>query len=188
MAVPPHSPKALLRIELKERRQAVVLNSEIYAAALSLARIAAPYLEGASVVAAYWPIGSEIDPRPLIDMLAAKGATITLPHVTPARDSLRFLVWTPGSPLDDGPFGLRQPAGDAAEAAPDTILAPLLGFDRALNRIGYGAGHYDRAFARFPDARRIGLAWHAQACDSIPVDPWDVPLHAVATETEWIAR
>ncbi len=188
MAVPPHSPKALLRLELKQRRQAFVANSDIDVCSTSLVRVVAPRIADESVIAAYLPIGSEIDPRALIDTFAANGATIALPHVTGAEDSLRFLVWTPGAPLEDGPFGLRQPPGDAPEANPDVILTPLLGFDRALNRIGYGAGHYDRAFARFPDARRVGLAWSVQACESIPVDPWDIPLHAVATEKEWIER
>lgn len=186
MAVPPHSPKALLRRELKTRRQAFVSNNDIQRCARSLAATAMGHIDRAGVVAAYWPIGSEADPRPLIEMLFARGARIALPHVTHAADSLRFLAWTPGAPLEDGLFGLRQPPADAPEAKPDVILTPLLGFDRALNRIGYGAGHYDRAFARFPDARRIGLAWGIQACNSILVDPWDVPLHAVATENEWI--
>ena len=85
-----------------------------------------------------------------------------------------------------GAFGLLQPRSDAEEVSPDLILAPLVGFDRALRRIGQGAGFYDRAFARLPDARRIGLAWSVQEVDALPTDPWDVPLHAVATEREWI--
>jgi 5-formyltetrahydrofolate cyclo-ligase len=55
-----------------------------------------------------------------------------------------------------------------------------------MRRLGQGAGFYDRAFARLPAARRIGLAWSAQEADALPADPWDVPLHAVATEKEWI--
>jgi 5-formyltetrahydrofolate cyclo-ligase len=61
------------------------------------------------------------------------------------------------------------------------------GFDRTGNRIGYGAGHYDRAFAAHPHARRVGIAWSFQQLPQIPVDTWDVPLHAIATDCEWIA-
>ena len=47
--------------------------------------------------------------------------------------------------------------------------------------------YYDRAFAALPGARRIGYAWSVQEVQLVPLDPWDVPLHAVATEREWIA-
>ena len=77
-----------------------------------------------------------------------------------------------------------EPAGGAV--TPDVIVAPLIAFDRAMNRLGQGGGYYDRAFARFPDALRIGLAWSAQEIDMIPADPWDLPLHMVMTEVELI--
>jgi 5-formyltetrahydrofolate cyclo-ligase len=188
MAVPPTSPKAMLRQALKQRRQGFVLDTDIVEAAKAMAELALPHLTDAPIVSAYLAINGEIDPMPLVRQLARRGVTIALPHVTGARDALRFLAWEPDSRLEDGPFGLRQPPAEAREVEPDVILAPLLGFDSALNRIGFGAGHYDRAFAHFPHARRIGLAWSVQACDSIPVDPWDVPLHAVATEQDWIVR
>jgi 5-formyltetrahydrofolate cyclo-ligase len=125
---------------------------------------------------------------PLLEALADAGRVTALPHVKSRQDTPRFLVWKPGDALTDGPFGLKQPFYDACEVSPDVILTPLLGFDFALNRIGYGAGHYDRAFAAHPDATRIGLAWAIQQCDALPVDPWDVSLHAVATETGWIRQ
>jgi 5-formyltetrahydrofolate cyclo-ligase len=188
MAVPPHSPKALLRDELKKRRQAFVSEVNIAAGNAAMADLALARLKGAKVVAAYHAIGTEIDPSALVVALSALGVTIALPHVTRVRDSLRFLAWHPREPLEPGIFGLRQPCADAPEVVPDVILTPLLGFDAALNRIGYGVGHYDRAFARYPAAGRVGLAWRIQACDRIPTDPWDVPLHAIVTEKEWIER
>lgn len=141
----------------------------------------------ARTVAVYLPIGSEIDTLPLIDRLMAQDLRIALPHVRGRRDTMRFLSWAPGDPLPEGPMGLRQPDADASEVSPDLILTPLLAFDAALNRLGYGAGHYDRAFAANMAARRVGVAWDAQQVDSLPVDSWDVPLHAVATETSWMA-
>jgi 5-formyltetrahydrofolate cyclo-ligase len=71
--------------------------------------------------------------------------------------------------------------------APDLILTPLVAFDRSLARLGQGAGHYDRAFARYPLARRIGVAFSVQEVERLPTDAWDVPLHAIVTEREWIA-
>ena len=139
-----------------------------------------------SIVAGYLPVGSEADPAAFVMAARAAGCTIALPHVTTRAAPLRFLVWDDGVPLATGPFGLRQPPADAAEVSPDIILAPLVGFDRRGNRLGQGAGHYDRAFAAHPDAWRIGIAWSIQAVDTLSPDPWDIPLHAIATESDWI--
>jgi 5-formyltetrahydrofolate cyclo-ligase len=81
---------------------------------------------------------------------------------------------------------LRQPLLSAPERAPDLIITPLTGFDRMGSRIGYGAGHYDRAFQQYPGAHRIGLAWAIQEVELVPHDPWDVRLHAIVTEREFI--
>ncbi len=189
MAVPPLA-KPDLRKAAKAARAAHVASlspAQQCAAFVMLAGNVEPHIGDARVVAAYLAIGSEIDPLPLIDHLVRAGKTIALPHVTARRGSLRFLRWSPGDPLPAGPMGLRQPHGDAPEVVPDVILTPLLAFDDALDRLGYGAGHYDTAFARLPDARRIGLAWEAQRIDTLPRDDWDVPLHAVATEAAWHA-
>jgi 5-formyltetrahydrofolate cyclo-ligase len=102
-------------------------------------------------------------------------------------DTMRFLRWSDGDPLYEGHVGLRQPAADAPELSPDIILTPLVAFDDSLNRLGQGAGHYDRAFAVHPGAYRLGVAWSAQQLLSIDTDPWDVPLHAVITEKGVVA-
>jgi 5-formyltetrahydrofolate cyclo-ligase len=188
MAVPPPQ-KNNLRSDLKKRRDAFVskLNfDQIQRHHNALCEQVLVQLEQSAIVAAYIPIGSEIGTMPLIAALQRAGRTLALPHVTSRIDTPRFLLWGGDDPLVEGLFGLRQPRDDAPSVVPDTILAPLLGFDQALNRIGYGAGHYDRAFAVYPQARRIGLAWAVQQCDQLPTDLWDIPLHAVATEKDWI--
>lgn len=140
------------------------------------------------VVAAYRPVGGEADPAPLITAARAAGATIALPHIVDRATPMRFLLWAEGEPLVEGPFGLHQPAADAAEATPDIILAPLVAYDGALHRLGQGGGHYDRAFAHYPDAWRVGVAWSAQEVPAVPTDPWDVPLHALLTERGFVQR
>ncbi len=162
--------------------------AEYCAAAVMIAEHALGGIGEAQSVSLYLPIGSEADTLPLIDRLAARGVTLAMPHVTSRTSDMRFLAWQPGDALFGGPMGLRQPAADAPQVAPDAIVTPLLAFDEALNRLGYGAGHYDRAFARFSGARRIGLAWAGQQVDRVAVDPWDVPLHGVATEDGWIGE
>lgn len=139
-----------------------------------------------AIVASYVPIGSEADPGPLERAALAGGCRLALPHVIDRATPLRFLAWDPEASLTPGPFGLRQPAAHGEEVVPDVVLTPLVAFDRRLNRIGQGAGHYDRAFAALPAATRIGIAWSVQELESVPADPWDAPLHAIATELEWI--
>jgi 5-formyltetrahydrofolate cyclo-ligase len=138
------------------------------------------------VVASYIPIGSEADPGPLVRAAAAAGCALALPHVVDWATPLRFLRWAEEIALADGPFGLRQPVPHADEIAPAIILTPLVGFDRHGNRIGQGAGHYDRAFAAHPLAWRVGVALAVQEVPPLVPDPWDVPLHAIATDIDWI--
>ena len=177
------------------RRQAKATRAALFAELTPAARCAAAFLLAERVdaliadgacVSAYLPIGSEIDTLPLIDRLTRRGIRLALPHVPSRTGAMRFLAWSPGDPLPGGPMGLRQPDAAAPEVEPDVIVTPLLAFDGSGNRLGYGAGHFDRAFARLPDARRIGVAWSGQRVDDVPVDAWDMPLHLVATEAELI--
>jgi 5-formyltetrahydrofolate cyclo-ligase len=138
------------------------------------------------VVAGYVAMGGEIDPLGALVEATARGVAVALPRIEDPAGPMRFLRWTPGEFLEAGPLGVRQPAADAAEIRPDLILTPLVAFDRALARLGQGAAFYDRAFAVLPEARRIGLAWAVQEVDGLPTEAWDIPLHAIATEQEWI--
>lgn len=143
-------------------------------------------LEHGLTVASYVPVGGEADPSPLARAAVEAGCEIVLPHVTGRAAPLRFLAWDTEAALIAGPFGLHQPAHTADERRPDIILTPLVAFDAGLNRLGQGAGHYDRAFTAFPDAWRVGVAWSIQQVEALPADPWDVPLHAIATEQDWM--
>jgi len=185
MAVPPPrmDDKRRLRAQARAARDAFARTGKILVDPEFLA-----LLEHGMTVASYVPIGSEADPAPLARAAVEAGCAIVLPHVVDRATPLRFLAWDTEAALAAGPFGLHQPAADAAERAPDLILTPLVAFDSALNRIGQGAGHYDRAFARFPQAHRIGVAWSVQRVPAIPADSWDVSLHAIATEQDWITR
>ena len=182
--------KSELRQILRARRRAFVagLRSEADRRELELAisRRVLTRLGGATIVAAYLASGGEVDPTPVLEAVGRQGLLTALPHVSDREAPMRFLRWRPGDPLADGPFGVRQPSADPPELVPDLILTPLVGFDRGMRRLGQGAAFYDRTFALLPAARRIGMAWSVQEVDRLPADPWDVPLHAVATEKEWI--
>jgi 5-formyltetrahydrofolate cyclo-ligase len=172
--------KQALRATLRTRRDAAP------PVAIAVAPDFLARLTPGAAIASYLPIGSEADPAPFVAAALARGCTIALPHVVDRATPIRFLALTGEDPLIDGPFGLRQPPAHAAQVAPAIILTPLVGFDRAGNRIGQGAGHYDRAFLSHPGAWRVGVALSVQEVDRIAADPWDVPLHAIATDQEWI--
>ncbi len=122
------------------------------------------------------------------DLVTLKGHIKTcLPRANSKKEALSFRSWSPGDPLERSPLGFDQARSTCPVVVPDLILTPLLGFDRQLNRLGQGAGHYDRAFAQFPAALRIGVAWSVQEWAAIPCDPWDLPLDAIRTEQEWIS-
>ena len=183
------SDKQALRRTLRERRRAFVdrLAAAVFdAAQQALSNRVIARLGEARIVAGYMPVGAEVDPGAILAAAADRDMTVALPVVAGRNAPMRFVAWAAGDPLAAGPLGLMQPV-DGAEVAPDLILAPLLGFDRGFGRLGQGAAFYDRAFAALPDARRIGLAWSVQETTPLPLEPWDMPLHAVATELEWIA-
>jgi 5-formyltetrahydrofolate cyclo-ligase len=171
--------KTRLRPELRTARRSAFGAIPVWQAFTTL-------LSPGLVVASYVPVGGEADPAPLERAALAAGCRLALPHVVDRATPLVFLAWDTGVGLTDGPFGLRQPAAHHPPLAPDIVLTPLVGFDRSGNRLGQGAGHYDRAFAAFPKARRVGIAFAVQETDRLTPDPWDVPLHAIATEREWI--
>lgn len=136
------------------------------------------------VVAAYWPIGSEIDPRPLIARLRSLGATIALPRVE--ADGLTFRIFEDAVDLEPARFGLMEPTEDAVAVRPTLILVPLLGFDGAGNRLGYGQGHYDRAVENLRADGRVflcGLAFDNQRVEELPAEAHDQPLDWIVTPT-----
>jgi 5-formyltetrahydrofolate cyclo-ligase len=139
------------------------------------------------VVAGYSPIRSELDPMPLMQALAAKGARLALPVITARGQSLIFRLFHPGDRLLPGPLGILEPSPAAAEIHPDIVLVPLAAFDRIGHRIGYGAGHYDRTLAHLHKSKSfvaIGLAFSDQEVAAVPALQHDVPLDYVLTETK----
>jgi 5-formyltetrahydrofolate cyclo-ligase len=132
------------------------------------------------VVAGFWPMGEEIDIRPLMHGLHDRGNPVVLP-VTPRRgEALTFRAWRPGDVLVQERFGTMRPIGDIL--VPDMLLIPLLAFDSTGGRLGYGGGYYDRTLAALPGRFRLGCAFAAQQVDAVPIGPYDIRLDAVATE------
>ncbi|MEP9401132.1 5-formyltetrahydrofolate cyclo-ligase [Sphingomonas sp. VNH70] len=174
--------KRVLRARLRAARDAFVAGGP---PAILPPQLFLEALRPGVAVASYVPLGSEADPAAFDAVVRRAGGLLALPRVIDRASPIDFR--DAAAPLEAGPFGLTQPGATATAVDPDIILTPLVGFDSRCNRLGQGAGHYDRAFARWPDALRIGIAWSVQRVAALPVDPWDVPLHLIATETDtWI--
>ena len=166
--------------KLARAKRATLTNIEAPArlAEAMLAQHAPP--KGA-IIAGYWPMGDEMDPRPLMLALASRGHAIALPVTPPRGQPLAFRAWAPGAALRPGPMGTSEPvAGE--ELRPDVLLVPLLAFDRAGRRLGYGGGYYDRTLAALPGAKAIGIAYAGQEMPDVPAGPQDMRLPLIATE------
>jgi 5-formyltetrahydrofolate cyclo-ligase len=180
--------KGDLRTAALARRDALG-DHERAAAAQAIAQRGLPIaIKAGAVIAGYSPIRNEVDPFPLMQTLAAKGARLALPVVPARGKSLIFRAWSPNDRLMLGPLGILEPSPAAAELVPDIVLVPLAAFDRAGHRIGYGAGHYDFTLAHLHKRRTlsIGLAFAAQQIPAVPTAPHDVMLDLVLTENETI--
>ncbi len=138
-------------------------------------------------VSVYWPMRQEMDVRPLLAELDRLGCRVGLPVVMGKGKPLVFRHWQPGMVLKSGAFGLSEPGPDAPEMTPRVVFAPLLAFDRRGNRIGWGAGFYDRTLAGLRaqgPVTAVGIAYAAQEVAQVPADAHDQPLDWVATERE----
>lgn len=142
-------------------------------------------IAGEAVISGYWPLDDEMDPRPAMRDLVEAGCRVALPVVAGRDRPLLFRQWTPETMLTPGAFRVMQPGPDAAELEPRLLLVPLLAFDRAGRRLGWGAGFYDRSIAglraRGP-CLAIGIAWAGQQVATVPADDHDEALDLIVTE------
>ncbi len=140
-------------------------------------------------IAGFWSMGDEIDMRPLLCALDAAGHVVALP-VTVGRDRpLLFRRWRPDAAMVPGGFGTSVPAADADIVVPRILIVPLLAFDRAGCRLGYGGGYYDRTLAGLRAGGpivAIGVAYAAQEVDAVPHGVADARLDLIVTERETI--
>ena len=139
-----------------------------------------PDLRG-RVIAGYWPIRSEPDLRPWLARLHERGAIPALPVVEQPASPLVFRPWQPGAAMRRGHWNIPVPAC-AETVEPEVVLAPLVGWDGAGYRLGYGGGYFDRTLAaRHPLA--IGTGLQAARLETIYPQPHDIRLAAIVTES-----
>ena len=179
--------KALIRTERLALRDAI--NAEVrIEASLAMADHAGDAIafDPGAIISGFFPIRSEVDVRPLMGKLKARGARLCLPVVID-RETIVFRALLPGAELVSTGFGTRGPGPEAEVLDPEIMLMPLAAFDARGNRIGYGAGHYDRAIARLrakgANPVLIGVAFDCQEVPEVPFEPHDVGLDAILTES-----
>lgn len=183
--------KTALRVEARRARRALPdalwkdASEKIVERVLALVAVS-----GVRSVATFWPMleRHEVDVRPLGSALAAKKIQVAYPWMGKGAAGdyaaeFRF-------PLDGGDFtthvqGFRQPA-DHCEVARqlDWIVVPALAVTRRGERLGYGAGYYDRMLGRFPTAQTVVVAYHSELKEQLPRSDHDRCCRWVVTEEE----
>jgi 5-formyltetrahydrofolate cyclo-ligase len=181
--------KSALRREATARRDVSPADAR-HAAAEVIAERKLPFaIAPGMIVSGFMPMKTEINPLPLMRKLADAGASLALPVVAGRGKPLIMRAWLWGEPLGSGVWGIREPKPKAPEVDPDILLVPLLAFDRAGYRLGYGGGYYDLTIAGLRARKTVtavGIAFAAQEVPSVPTTPRDARLDLVLTEREVI--
>lgn len=177
--------KAALRQSFAAAREDAAQSGDEAARRLALIFLGeGPEVRPGQVVAGYWPIRTEIDVRPLMDQLLARGITLALPSAKHRDGTLLFGSYEGGIPPARDVWGIPAPDMGADELVPDVVLVPGLGFDVAGHRLGYGAGNYDRALAGLRESgtvTAVGVGFDAQVVEKLPREDHDMVLDWVVT-------
>lgn len=178
--------KKLLRLQINKKRRDLSEDFQQQASQLICAKLARhPKVLSATTVATYHSIHGEANPFPLVKSLDKQWL---LPIVS--GEKMQFVNFHHQGNLIKNGYGILEPIDKTSVVATsgiDVILAPLVSFDVECNRIGRGAGHYDRALAFMQQATGkkpylIGIAYEFQRIDKIERESWDIPLDEVITE------
>ena len=144
-------------------------------------------------IACYWPFNGEPDITPVCRQLMADGCRLALPVIADENGrAMHFRAWSADTDLAENGYGILEPRH--SEPVPvssfDMLVIPLVGYDRQGNRLGMGAGYYDRCLETVRDLHpplRVGVAYSLQEMDSAGSEKWDIPLHGVVNEHGWLA-
>lgn len=182
--------KQHLRAVARLRRQSLA-SSELAAFGEQIAEHGAMAVDclGEDVIAAYWPLPGEVDPRALAQRLAERsGARLALPVVS--GEEMEFHEWREEVPLEPAGFGTMGPARDAKVLRPSIVLTPLVAFDASGGRLGQGKGYYDRKLMQLAAGHVtrangplvVGVACSCQELPVVPTERHDRPLDLLVTE------
>ena len=147
-------------------------------------------------VGLYYPIFNEISPLVFIKYFKDNNITTALPVVDSNCNSMVFKKWLKKEKLQKSHIGTYEPLLTNKTIFPQIIVVPMLTFDRKLNRLGYGAGYYDKSIStlkRYFNKKQknfitIGLAYSEQEIKSIPYEIHDQKLDFIVTEKEILSK
>lgn len=181
--------KQEIRTEIKQARFAIPHDELEQKSAAICSRLLGE-LNGDGPVMVYVSKPPEVMTGQLIRQLIARGTRVIVPIIEKETVSLRLSYLEDPAVLVESTFHVPEPTGHEIPARPEdvrVVIVPVLGFDRSGNRLGYGAGYYDRFLSAHPDLRRIGLAFACQEVPGVPCDANDIRMDTVITENEVIS-
>jgi 5-formyltetrahydrofolate cyclo-ligase len=181
--------KSAFRASALAKRDAMPAAERQAAAEVITARGLPVEVKPGTIVSGFMPMKSEINPLPLLRKLNADGAQLALPCIVGRGKPLIMRAWKFGDAFKAGQWGIREPVPEAPEVAPDVLIVPLACFDRAGQRIGFGAGYYDMTIHALRQKKKIvaiGIAFAAQEIASVPATERDERLDFVLTERDVI--
>ncbi|WP_322419314.1 5-formyltetrahydrofolate cyclo-ligase [Mesorhizobium huakuii] len=134
------------------------------------------------IVSGYWPFRGEPDLRNWAIKVIERGGRIALPVVIKKGWPLEFRVWAPGDPLERGVWNILVPS-HGPSVQPDVVIAPVVGFDQANYRLGYGGGFFDRTLAAMPKRPFVvGVGYSDSRIQTIYPQPHDIPMGVIVTD------
>lgn len=182
------SVKEELRLELRQRRAAIAAPERARAATALVTHFDKLPFDDIVCIGSYTPFGTELDTNPLMRRLTQEGSLVlALGRTVGPTMPLRFYPWRYGDPLDQDILGIPAPLV-GQEVLPNLLLVPLVGVDRTGNRLGQGAGIYDRTIARLRACSghklvTVGVAFDCQVIENMPPEPHDEKLDFILTES-----
>ncbi len=181
----PAEEKINIRAELRSRiRQLTERQRAEASAVICRIFISENVWPGTEVAACYIPMPSEVDTSMIVEHCHREGITVLVPYFEQKEHDYSLCVLERGQRLIVKQYGIREPAAPRYRrpfSSVDTMLVPGLGFDRRGNRLGRGGGVYDRILCQ-TRARTVGLAFHCQLLDNVPIEAHDRPVQQVITE------
>ena len=176
--------KNSIRQILRQRKEAMIPENRLEKSKRVCCHLMTLIQDGETVMV-YTSKEKEVNTTPLITKLFENGNPVIVPIIVKDDISLRLSYLRDFSVLVPSTFGVPEPIGNEILATGenvDTIILPMLGFDRTGGRMGYGAGYYDRFLAKNQKVRKIGIAFACQEYDNLPVDGNDIPMDYIITE------
>jgi len=188
---------AKTRCELRNQRCSLSVDKQRhYADQITSILTRQDFFIRAKRVGVYMANDGEVDPSPIVDICLKSAKRCYLPALHPLNiKRLKFAAYDHNTNLVANRYGIPEPNLKSAKLAPawslDLILMPLVGFDRNGNRLGMGAGYYDRSLwfmspPKNPAPKLVGLAYSFQELHAISSRDWDIPLNHIVTEKEII--